>query len=108
MERNDRGRLKTLGSSQLAELLSCQGDECSITEWELSDPVTRLFEHVIVCSYVFRFSGRRGSRSFTYEGRATDVLSRKGDQWTFVCHEGVLITSRSSARRRNVAATDPR
>ena len=90
MERNDRGRLKTLGSGRLIEVLSCQEEDCSITDWELSDPVTRLFEHLIVCSYTFRFSGKRGNQSFMYEGCATVVLSRKDGRWIFVSHEGVL------------------
>jgi hypothetical protein len=89
-ERNGRGRLQTVGSSRLIEIFSRECAECLITEWELSDPVTRLFEHVVVCSYVFRFSGKRGRQSFSYEGRATDVLSRQGDVWTLVAHEGVL------------------
>ena len=89
-ERNAMGRLHTLGSGRLIEILAQDCADCAITEWELSDPVTRVFEHVIVCSYAFKFMGRRGSQSFMYEGRATDVLSRQGDEWIFVSHEGVL------------------
>lgn len=90
LEHTDMGRLKSLGSGRLIEVMSCQGDDCLITEWELSDPVTRRFDHVIVCSYAFRFLGKRGTQSFLYEGRATDVLSRNEDQWVFVSHEGIL------------------
>ena len=94
VERNDMGRLRALDAGRLAEMVSRDCAECAITEWELSDPVTRVFEHVTVCSYAFRFSARRGSRSFTYQGRATDVLSRVGDEWFFVSHEGILETGR--------------
>ena len=93
-ERNDMGHLRTLGPGRLNEILSCPGGDCVITDWELSDPVTRLFEHVVVCSYVFRFSGTRGKRNFLYEGRATDVLSLQKGRWTVVAHEGVLQHSR--------------
>lgn len=89
-ERDDMGHLRTLGPGRLKELLSCPEADCVITEWQLSDPVTRLFDNVIVCSYAFRFSGRRRNRSFLYEGRATDVLSWKNDHWTIISHEGVL------------------
>lgn len=93
-ERNDMGHLRTLSPARLNEILSCPEGDCVITDWELSDPVTRLFEHVVVCSYVFRFSGRRGNQNFVYEGRATDVLSLKDGRWTVVSHEGVLQGSR--------------
>jgi len=89
-ERNDMGHLRTLGPGRLNELLSCPEGDCVITGWELSEPVTRLFEHVVVCSYVFRFSGRRGTQTFSYEGRATDVLSLQDGRWTIISHEGVL------------------
>lgn len=89
-ERDDMGQLRTLSPGRLNELLSCPEGECEIRDWELSDPVTRLFEHVVVCSYAFRFSGRRGRRDFLYEGRATDVLSWERGRWSVISHEGVL------------------
>ena len=63
-ERNDMGHLRTLGPGRLNEILSCPEGDCVITDWELSDPVTRLFEHVVVCSYVVCFSGHSGNQTF--------------------------------------------
>jgi hypothetical protein len=93
-ERDDMGHLRKLSPGRLNELLSSPEGDCVIREWELSDPVTRLFEHVVVCSYVFRFSGRRGRRDFLYEGRATDVLSWKDGRFSVISHEGVLHQGR--------------
>jgi len=88
------GRLKTLGARELLDQATQSFKDCSITEWELFDPVTRIFDRVVVCSYVFRIAGTRGDKRFVYEGRATDVLSKKEDVWTLVSHEGTLNTSR--------------
>ena len=89
-ERDDLGHIRTLGSAGLDDRLSPTDVGCVITEWELYDPVTRLFNNVIVCSYAYRFSGRRGRQTFSFEGRATDVLSWKDGEWTVVSHEGIL------------------
>jgi hypothetical protein len=75
---------------RLIEEAQQQSADVSITHWEIYDTVTRLFDSTAVCSYAFHISGRRGRRSFTFEGRATDVLSLKEGQWTFVSHRGTL------------------
>lgn len=75
---------------QLIEEARQQSAEVSITEWEIYDTVTKLFENMVVCCYCFRISGRRGRREFTFAGRATDVLSLKEERWTVVSHHGTL------------------
>ena len=89
-ELGDNGRLKTLAAATLAEEVRRCVSGRSITEWELTDPDTKVFEDNIVCSYAFRITGRQGRHGFVYEGRATDILTRKDGRWIFVLHDGLL------------------
>lgn len=92
-EMSETKRLLPMGSKTIGELLeeaSRYAKDVFITHWEVFDPVTRLFEHTVVCSYCFRLSGERRGRSFTFEGRATDVLAKKDGQWRLVSHNGSL------------------
>lgn len=96
-ELSETKRLLAAGPRSVRELLEearrCT-EEVAITDWELFDPVTRLFEHTVVCNYCFRLSGQRRGRSFAFEGRASDVLARKDGQWRLVSHEGSLESRR--------------
>jgi ketosteroid isomerase-like protein len=69
-------------------------EDVTITEWEVFDPVTKVFEFTVVCCYCFRLSGVRGRKSFAFSGRATDVLSRSGERWRFLSHQRTLEPER--------------
>lgn len=85
--------LRPMGAGELMEEAGHYTRDVSISSWELFDPVTKLFEHTVVCSYGFRISGERAGRRFTYAGRATDVLVKKDDHWSYVSHQGSLEAS---------------
>jgi hypothetical protein len=85
---------RPMGVDELLEEANQQASRVSITHWEVFDPVTRLFESTVVCSYGFRISGERAGRGFAYMGRATDVLTRKDGRWTYVSHHATLEGSR--------------
>ena len=89
-ERTETRRTRSMDVDQLMEEATRCCEEVSITSWELSDPVTKLFQRVVVCSYAFRLTGRRGGRPFAFSGRATDVLSRDDDAFLLVSHHGSL------------------
>lgn len=97
----DRGTLERMEATEHAELRASgqppptgqaplPEEEVSITDWDVFEPVTKLFDETVVCSYRFRMSGKRGRRNFTLVGRATDVLSKIGEGWTYLSHHGVL------------------
>lgn len=86
-------RLRPKGIRDLREEADHYARDVSIRDWELFDPVTRLFEHTVVCSYGFRISGERAGHRFSYVGRATDVLVKKNDHWSYVSHHGTLESS---------------
>ena len=94
LERDPTGNNPFVGPGELIRQATRYCDDCSITEWALDDPVAQELEHTVRCSYRFRISGMRGNRLFVYEGRATDVLTKKEGRWTFVSHDGKLEHSR--------------
>jgi hypothetical protein len=77
-------------ASRLLGLGRAFEEEVAITEWDIFDPVTEPLGGMVVVSYSFRISGKRGRRSFAMTGRATNVLSKQGDHWTHLFHHGVL------------------
>lgn len=87
---DDRGTLRSLGGRALAEEALRHQDDCRIVEWELTRPLTKRFDDVVVCTYAFRIAGTRGGRAFAYEGWATDFLGRSRDQWIILSHEGAF------------------
>ena len=94
VERGAAGPNQVVGPGELVQQATRYFEECSITKWALDDPVTEVLEHAVICSYRFRISGIRGNRHFVYEGRATDVLTKQEDLWTFVSHDGKLENTR--------------
>ncbi len=88
--------LRSMEPMEIGEVMKEAGHyarDVSIRDWELFDPVTRLFERTVVCSYGFRIAGERAGHRFAYVGHATDVLVKKDDRWTYVSHRGTLETS---------------
>ena len=79
-----------VGFGDLLEEASRNREDVSITEWSLDEPATKNFENTAVCNYAFRIAGRCGRREFTFTGRATDVLARRGDAWIYLSHHGTL------------------
>jgi hypothetical protein len=75
---------RLLGSGRAFE------EDVAVTDWDIFDPVTEPLGGMVVVSYCFRISGKRGRRSFEVTGRATNVLSKENDRWTHLFHHGVL------------------
>ena len=92
VEQTGTRRLRPLGPTELIEEATRDATQVAVTEWDVYDPVTRVFERTVSCSYCFRIAGRRGGREFAFSGRATDVLVKKDDRWTYVSHHGTLET----------------
>lgn len=93
-ERDGMKRPRTLGLDELIEEATECCKQVSIASWEITEPVTKLYEHVVVVSYAFRLSGTRGALPFAFQGRATDVLSRTDDAFLLVSHQGTLEATR--------------
>ena len=72
----------------------------SISRWELSAPVTKLFDEVVVCSYAFRIEGALGRRQYEYFGHATNVLVKRAGHWCIVSHDGTFDEHASAAARK--------
>lgn len=85
-ELSEMGRFQPLSCASPGRPL----EDVTITEWEIFDPVTKVFEFTVVCSYCFRISGVRGRKSFAFAGRATDVLSRRDERLCFLSHQRTL------------------
>ncbi|HXV60508.1 MAG TPA: nuclear transport factor 2 family protein [Vicinamibacteria bacterium] len=79
-----------VGFGDLLEEASRNPEGVSIKEWSLEEPATKTFEHTAVCNYAFRIAGHCGRKEFTFTGRATDVLVRRGDAWIYLSHHGTL------------------
>ena len=90
VELSETRHLRPLGVGQLRGDSGGYAEKVSITAWEVYDPVTKVFERTVSCSYAFRISGERGGRHFSFQGRATDVLAKKNDHWMYVSHYGTL------------------
>jgi ketosteroid isomerase-like protein len=97
VELTEMKQLRPLGVAQLCDEVSRYAGRVSITDWEVYDPATKVFERTVSCSYSFRISGERGGRRFSFRGRATDVLAKKNDRWMYVSHYGTL-ESREAGR----------
>jgi len=92
-ERTATHGTRTYALDQLMEEASRSCEEVSIVSWELTDPVTKLYQRRVVCSYAFRLAGTRGGRPFSFTGRATDVLLLLDEAFSLLSHEGTLETS---------------
>jgi hypothetical protein len=94
--RRDPGKADVAPEQTLSEASRLLGsgrtfeEEVAITDCDIFDPVTEPLGGMVVVSYCFRISGKRGRRSFALTGRATNVLSKENDRWTYLFHHGVL------------------
>jgi ketosteroid isomerase-like protein len=89
-ELTEAKHVRPLGIAQLLEEASRYAEQIAITDWDVYEPVTKVFERTVSCSYCFRIAGRRGGRRFSFSGRATDVLVKKEDHWAYMSHHGTL------------------